>query len=151
MKLALALLLAIGFVSPAALADEAAPKRSIVVILHPSNGTSALDRSQLAQIFKGVRRSWNAQLPIALYLPPTTSPAMAALARDVFKVPRPEDVPTFYTNAVQRKIFAESPRAFATEAELVKQVAAEPGAIAVVDAEQITDPESVKVLAVDGL
>ena len=150
MKPALALLLGICLAAADARADEAAP-RGVVVILHPSNGTAALDRSQLAQIFKGVRRSWNSSLPIALYLPPTTSPAMAALAKDVFKVPRPEDVPTFYSNAVQRKIFSAPPRAFASEADLVKQVAAEPGAIAVVDSAEITDPASVKVLAVEGL
>jgi ABC-type phosphate transport system substrate-binding protein len=150
MKLALVALVALSWLAPAALAEEAGPKR-MVVILHPSNGTAALDRSQLAQIFKGVRRSWNAKLPIAVYLPPTTSPAMAALAKDVFKLPRPEDVPTFYANAVERKIFAAPPRAFASDAELVKQVAADPGAIAVVEAGQIEDPASVKALEVEGL
>jgi len=150
MKLAFVLAIGMLLASPAAFAEEPAEPR-VVVILHPSNGTAAIDRSQLAQIFKGVRRSWNAQLPIALYLPPTTSPAMQALAKDVFKVPRPEDVPTFYSNAVQRKIFSEAPRAFATEADVVKQVAAEPGAIAVVQASQIADPASVKVIAVEGL
>jgi ABC-type phosphate transport system substrate-binding protein len=149
MKLALALVIGLWLAAPAALAEDAKPTR-IVVILHPSNGTAALDRSQLAQIFKGVRRSWNAQLPISLVLPPTTSPAMAALAKDVFKVPRPEDVPTFYSNALERKIFSTLPRPLASEAEVVKQVAAEPGAIAVVDAAQIEDPASVKMLEVAG-
>lgn len=150
MKLVLVACIALSLLAPGALAEEPEAKR-VVVILHPSNGTAALDRSQLAQIFKGVRRSWNAKLPIALYLPPTTSPAMAALAKDIFKLPRPEDVPTFYTTAVERKIFAIAPRPAASEAEVVKQVAADPGAIAVVDAAQIEDPASVKVLAVEGL
>jgi hypothetical protein len=136
MKHAFALALATWLSAAAALAADPAPQ-GVVVILHPSNGTAALDRSQLAQIFKGVRRSWNAQLPIALVLPPVTSPAMTVLARDVFKVPRPEDVPTFYSNAVQRKIFAEAPRSLPSEAAVVKRVAAEPGAIAVVDGSQL--------------
>jgi ABC-type phosphate transport system substrate-binding protein len=150
MKLALVLGFGLWLSAGAALAGETDAKR-VVVILHPSNGTAALDRSQLAQIFKGVRRSWNAQLPIALVLPPVTSPAMAALAKDVFKVPRPEDVPTFYSNAVQRKIFAEAPRSLATEADVVKRVAEDPGAIAVIDASQIGADAGVKVLTVSGL
>jgi ABC-type phosphate transport system substrate-binding protein len=150
MKLALVALVALSWLAPTALAEEAQAKR-MVVILHPSNGTAALDRSQLAQIFKGVRRSWNAKLPIAVYLPPTTSPAMSALAKDVFKLPRPEDVPTFYANAVERKIFAAAPRPLASESDVVKQVAADPGAIAVVEASQIEDPASVKMLEVEGL
>ena len=131
-------------------AGDAGAKR-VVVILHPSNGTSAIDMSQLAQIYKGVRRSWNAHLRISVYLPPATSPAMAALASGVFKVPRPEDVSTFYANAVQRKIFATAPEILASDAAVVKRVAAEPGAIGVVDASQVADPTSVKVLVVDGL
>jgi ABC-type phosphate transport system substrate-binding protein len=125
--------------------------KGVVVILHPSNGTSAMDLSQLAQIYKGVRRSWNPKLRISVFLPPTTSPAMSALASDVFKLPRPEDVSTFYANAVQRKIFATQPPILASDAEVVKRVAAEPGAIGVVDASQIADPGSVKTLTVRGL
>jgi len=150
MKLALAALLVLLLAAPVAFAEEAAAKR-VVVILHPSNGTAAMDRSQLAQIFKGVRRHWNAKLPIVLVLPPTASPAMAALARDVFRVPRPEDVPTFYSNAVERKIFTVAPRPLSSDAEVVKQVASDPGAIAVVDPSQIADPASVKMLQVEGL
>jgi ABC-type phosphate transport system substrate-binding protein len=123
----------------------------VVVILHPSNGTAAMDRSQLAQIYKGVRRSWNSQLRISVLLPPTTSPAMASLASGVFKLPRPEDVSTFYANAVQRKIFATPPAILPSDAEVVRRVAAEPGAIGVVDASQIADPTRVKTLIVDGL
>ena len=152
MKLALVLALGTWLCAGAAFAGDTAAKHTgVVVILHPSNGTAAMDRSQLAQIFKGVRRSWNAQLPIALVLPPTTSPAMAALAKDVFKVPRPEDVPTFYSTAVERKIFAEAPRSLASEEEVVKRVAAEPGAIAVIDGAQLPEDSGVKVLRVEGL
>ncbi len=146
---ALILSLTLALALPAA-AEEANAAR-VVVILNSSNGTSAIDRSQLAQIYKGVRRSWNSHLRISVYLPPATSPAMAALAKDVFKVPRPEDVATFYANAVQRKIFASAPEILASDAEVVKRVAAEPGAIGVVDASQIADPTSVKTLVVEGL
>jgi ABC-type phosphate transport system substrate-binding protein len=151
MKFGIALLLAFLLALSAwARAAEPAAK-GVVVILHPSNGTSAMDRSQLAQIYKGVRRSWNSQLRISVLLPPATSPAMAALASSVFKLPRPEDVSTFYANAVQRKIFAAQPAILSSDAEVVKRVAAEPGAIGVVDASQIADPASVKVLVVEGL
>jgi ABC-type phosphate transport system substrate-binding protein len=151
MRYAAAALLALVLALPRpAGAGDAAPKR-VVVILHPSNGTSAIDMSQLALIYKGVRRSWNAHLRISVYLPPATSPAMAALASDVFKVPRPEDVPTFYANAVQRKIFATAPEVLSSDADVAKRVAAEPGAIGVVDASQIADPASVKALVVQGL
>jgi len=151
MKHAVAALLALSLALPVSVAAEEAAARRVVVILHPSNGTSAIDPSQLAQIYKGVRRSWNAHLRISVYLPPATSPAMAALASDVFKLPRPEDVPTFYANAVQRKIFATAPEILASDAAVAKRVAAEPGAIGVVDASQIADPTSVKVLVVEGL
>ncbi|MEX2207443.1 MAG: substrate-binding domain-containing protein [Myxococcota bacterium] len=144
-------LLALSLALPVRVAAEEAAAKGVVVILHPSNGTSAMDLSQLAQIYKGVRRSWNSQLRISVFLPPTTSPAMAALASDVFKLPRPEDVTTFYANAVQRKIFAKQPPILASDAEVVKRVAAEPGAIGVVDASQIADPASVKTLVVEGL
>jgi ABC-type phosphate transport system substrate-binding protein len=142
--------LVFAFAAVAARADEPDAAR-VVVILNPSNGTAAMDRSQLAQIYKGVRRSWNAQLRIAVYLPPSTSPAMAALAREIFKVPRPEDVSTFYANAVQRKIFASAPEILSSDALVVKRVAAEPGAIGVVDASSIEDGSVVKVLEVGGL
>jgi ABC-type phosphate transport system substrate-binding protein len=147
--LAAAALLALSLAFTTA-ADEPAPAR-VVVILNPANGTSAMDRSQLAQIYKGVRRSWNAQLRIAVYLPPATSPAMSALAREIFKVPRPEDIPTFYTNAVQRKIFKSAPEILAADADVVLRVAAQPGAIGVVDASKIPDGAAVKVLEVEGL
>ncbi len=150
MKYAAAALLALSLALPVRVAAEEAAEKRVVVILHPSNGTRAMDLSQLAQIYKGVRRSWNAQLRISVYLPPATSPAMAALAKDVFKLPRPEDVPTFYANAVQRKIFAAAPDILPSDAAVVKRVAAEPGAIGVVDASQIADPASVKALVVDG-
>lgn len=134
----------------AAVAAEPAPAR-VVVILNPANGTSAMDRSQLAQIYKGVRRSWNSQLRISVYLPPATSPAMTALAREIFKVPRPEDIPTFYANAVQRKIFASAPEILPADTDVVSRVAAQPGAIGVVDAAKIPAGTQVKVLEVDGL
>ena len=151
MKYAAAALVALLLSLPLASgAEDRVPPR-VVVILNPSNGTSAIDRSQLAQIYKGVRRSWNSQLRISVYLPPTTSPAMAALAKDVFKLPRPEDVVTFYANAVQRKIFPVAPQILSSDADVVKRVAAEPGAIGVVDASQIADPSRVKTLVVEGL
>ena len=151
MKHAAAALFALTLALSAPIAAEEAAAKRVVVILNPTNGTSAMDRSQLAQIYKGVRRSWNAQLRISVYLPPTTSPALAALAREVFKLPRPEDVATFYANAVQRKIFAAPPETLSSDAAVVKRVAAEPGAIGVVDASQIADPASVKALEVKGL
>lgn len=129
--------------------EPVAPR--VVVILHPTNGTAAMDRSQLAQIYKGVRRSWNAHLRISVYLPPTASPAMATLAKDIFKLPRPEDISTFYANAVQRKIFTAAPQILASDLDVVKRVAAEPGAIGVVDAAEIPEPAPVKVLEVEGL
>jgi ABC-type phosphate transport system substrate-binding protein len=137
--------------SAAALAAEEQGAPRVVVVLHPSNGTAAMDRSQLAQIYKGVRRAWNAQLRISVYLPPTASPAMAKLAKDIFKLPRPEDVSTFYANAVQRKIFTAAPQILASEADVVKRVAEEPGAIGVVDPAAIPDPAPVKALEVEGL
>jgi hypothetical protein len=73
------------------------------------------------------------------------------LAKSVFKLPRPEDIATFYANAVQRKIFSTPPETLASDADVVKRVAAEPGAIGVVDASQIADPAGVKTLAVAGL
>jgi hypothetical protein len=75
---------------------------------------------------------------------------MAALARDVFKLPRPEDVPTFYATAVQRKIFSAPPEILASDAELIARVAAEPGAIAVVDAASVAGSAAVKALPVEG-
>jgi ABC-type phosphate transport system substrate-binding protein len=151
MKLAAAALFALLLaLSVRAGAEDAAPPR-VVVILNPTNGTTAMDRSQLAQIYKGVRRSWNAHLRIAVYLPPTKGSAMATLAKDIFKVPRPEDVSTFYANAVQRKIFTSAPEMLASDAEVVRRVAAEPGAIGVVDASAIPDPAPVKALVVEGL
>jgi ABC-type phosphate transport system substrate-binding protein len=149
MRLLAAAVLALVLALPAA-AAEPAPAR-VVVILNPANGTVAMDRSQLAQIYKGVRRSWNAQLRVSVYLPPSTSPAMTSLAREIFKVPRPEDVPTFYANAVQRKIFATAPEILATDADVVQRVAAQRGGIGVVDASKIPDGAAVKVLEVDGL
>jgi ABC-type phosphate transport system substrate-binding protein len=145
------LALSLSLSLPVRVAAENGTGKRVVVILHPSNGTSAMDLSQLALIYKGVRRSWNSHLRISVFLPPTTSPAMAELAADVFKVPRPEDVSTFYANAVQRKIFTAQPPILASDAEVVKRVAAEPGAIGVVDASQIADPASVKTLVVGGL
>lgn len=144
-------MLAIALTAPlvASAGDNAATR--VVVILNQTNGTRAIDRSQLAQIYKGVRRSWNAQLRISVYLPPATSPAMVALAKDIFKLPRPEDVATFYANAVQRKIFTSAPEILASDADVVKRVAAEPGAIGVVATSQIADLSSVKALLVDGL
>jgi len=149
MMRALVFAFALGL-SLTAVAEEKVAAR-VVVILNPTNGTSAIDRSQLAQIYKGVRRSWNSQLRISVYLPPATSPAMAALAKDVFKLPRAEDVATFYANAVQRKIFPTAPEILSSDADVVKRVAAEPGAIGFVDASQIADPTSVKTLLVKGL
>ena len=153
MKLAATTLLALLLAFPPAtgLAAEKGTAARVVVILHPTNGTAAIDRSQLAQIYKGVRRSWNPKLRISVFLPPATSPAMSELAANVFKLPRPEDVSTFYANAVQRKIFATAPAILASDADVVKRVAAEPGAIGVVDASQIADPSSVKTLVVAGL
>ena len=153
MRVAATALLALALALPAGAAfaaEEQTPAR-VVVILHPTNGTAAMDRSQLAQIYKGVRRAWNSQLRIAVYLPPTASPAMAKLAKDIFKLPRSEDVTTFYANAVNRKIFTAAPQILATEAEVVKRVAAEPGAIGVVDAASVGEESLVKALPVAGL
>ncbi|MGH7292045.1 MAG: substrate-binding domain-containing protein, partial [Myxococcota bacterium] len=141
--------LSLALPSMARAEDPAAPR--VVAILHPTNGTAAMDRSQLAQIYKGVRRAWNSQLRIAVYLPPTASPAMATLAKEIFKLPRPEDVATFYANAVQHKIFASVPEILASDAEVIERVAAEPGAIGVVDATEIPDTAEVKALVVQGL
>ena len=152
MRLAAAIVLALLLALPEAVAaaEPATAPRS-VAILHPSNGTRALDLSQLAQIYKGVRRSWNPQLRISVYLPPANGAAMARLAKDVFKLPRPEDVPTFYATAVQRKIFPRAPEILASDAALIERVAAEPGAIGVVDAASVAGSTYVKVLPVDGL
>ncbi|MGH2899440.1 MAG: hypothetical protein ACRDMZ_12250 [Solirubrobacteraceae bacterium] len=151
MKLAAAVVFALLLALPVGAGAEDADAAHVVVILHPSNGTAAMDRSQLAQIYKGVRRSWNSHLRISVFLPPTRGVAMAALVKDVFKVPRPEDVPTFYANAVQRKIFTSAPEILASDADVIKRVAAEPGAIGVVDATEIPDTAEVKALVVEGL
>jgi ABC-type phosphate transport system substrate-binding protein len=143
----LALLLALP--TPAAAQASAAPRS--VVILHPSNGTKAMDLSQLAQIYKGVRRSWNSQLRISVYLPAAKSSAMSALVKGVFKLPRPEDVPTFYATAVERKLFTSAPEILSSDAAVLARVAAEPGAIGVVDAASVGGSAGVKVLEVAGL
>jgi ABC-type phosphate transport system substrate-binding protein len=142
--------LAVLVLGAAALASEK-PATGVVVILHPSNGTSALDRSQLAQILKGVRKSWNAQLRISIVLPPSDSAAMATLASEIFKVPRPEDVRTYYANAVNHKIFSAPPVTASSSEEVVRRVAAEPGALAVIDVRAVGPDAPVKVIAVDGL
>ena len=51
----------------------------------------------------------------------------------------------------ERKIFSEAPRSLASDADVVKRVAAEPGAIAVVEASQVGADAGVKMLSVQGL
>ena len=67
-------------------------------------------------------------------------------------MPRPEDVPTFYASAVRAQDLREAPpEILASDAAVVARVAAEPGAIGVVDASQIAAGSSVKKLVVNGL
>lgn len=69
----------------------------------------------------------------------------------MFRVPRPEDVRTFYSNAVEGKVFAVALAAARERRGGREAGPSDVGAIAVTDRSQIADPASVKMLEVEGL
>ncbi len=128
-----------------------AQSRDVVVILNRKNETTELTRFELSKIYKGTRRSWDRELEISLYLPPRTSHAIDTVAEEILKVGSADGIARFYLQAIFRNIFRDMPMAFATTNETVRRVAVEPGAIAIVDRREISNPRLVKIIRVTDL
>ncbi len=120
----------------------------IVAIVNINNKVSILSLRDLRLIYQGSKKSWNGGEGITLFLPPPKSEAMKALASNVFNVDGPGAVAKFYLRAVYQEKFASPPK---TSDNAVADVAATLGGIAIVDASEIGDNDSVKVVRVGGL
>ncbi|MBI4384615.1 MAG: substrate-binding domain-containing protein [Nitrospinae bacterium] len=123
----------------------------IVVILNKNNNVAHLSIDDLQSIFEGRKKSWDGGETVVLILPPPKSEAMNTLAAKVFKKSDPADVARFYLKAIFQQVFVYPPKSAGTTEKAVAEVSQNEGAIAVVDAGEIDDKKSVRIIKVNGL
>ncbi len=123
----------------------------IVAIVNKDNGVSSLTLKNLADFYKGKTKQWSGGEEVVLFLPDAKSKAMQALATHVFKKKNGLGVSKFYLKAVFQQKFSSPPQKVSNTSEAVESVADSAGGIAIVDAGEISDKSSIKILKVGGL
>jgi ABC-type phosphate transport system substrate-binding protein len=123
----------------------------IVAIVNKDNGVSALTLKDLTNLYKGKTKTWSGGEEVVLFLPDAKSKAMQALAANVFKKKNGLGVSKFYLKAVFQQKFASPPQKAGSTDEAIESVADATGGIAIVDAGEISDKSSIKILKVGGL
>ncbi|RME74282.1 MAG: hypothetical protein D6776_05510, partial [Planctomycetota bacterium] len=122
-------------------------REAYAVIVHPANTERSLSLQEVREIFTLERRRWADGTPISVWLPPEDSDAFALLLDTVYRT----DLRRLHRRWRERVFAGEleaPPPTLPTVEELLRVVAAQPGAVAIVPLDRLGP--SVRALRVDG-
>jgi hypothetical protein len=145
-----ALLAAFGALALGALLPAASARAELVVVLNPHNPTSAMSLQQLRLVYGAYKRTWPDGTTIELLLPASGSAAMQAMVAKVFKRQSEEEVTQYYLGLVFEQKLARPPSQHSASESLAR-VRAAPGAIGIVERDEVADPGGLRLVPVEGL
>lgn len=143
-------LAAVGALALAVLLAAGAARAELVAVLNARNPATAVSLQQLRLIYGAYKRTWPDGTTIELLLPPSGSAAMQVMVGKVFKRQAEEEMSQYYLGLVFQQKLA-SPPAQLSVAESVARVRGHPGAIAIVDSDEVADPSGLRLVPVEGL
>jgi len=132
------------------LLPTAAARAELVAVLNQRNPASAVSLQQLRLIYSAYKRTWPDGTAIELLLPPSGSPAMQAMVGKVFKRQSEQEVTQYYVGLVFEQKLVRPPSQ-PSVSESLARVRAAPGAIAIVERDEVADPGGLHLVPVDGL
>lgn len=121
-----------------------------MAIVNKGNNTGDLSARDVLMIYEGKKKSWDNGEAINLLLPPSNSESMKILTEKIFKFSSEADVSKFYLKAVFQQKFATPPKSVTSANDAVTEIVVSPGAIAIVDAAEVSDKSKVKILKISG-
>jgi len=130
------------------LAEPAAASLSLIVIAHPGVSFTRLAPAELANLYRGGRRSWPDGSPAVVFNMPAQSPARVEFDRVVLKM-TPSEAAQFW---IDRRIRGDGlpPRQLPSPALAVRIVQAMAGAIAYVPEATAVGPARIVARVRDG-
>lgn len=118
----------------------------IVAIVNKSQTVSHLSIKDLQLIYKGKKKTWDNGESIVLCLPPFGSEPMDFLVHRVFRINSEAEVSGFYLQAVFQQVFVNPPKSYVDARFAAFDVATIPGAIAIVDRDELPPDADVKIV-----
>jgi hypothetical protein len=130
-----------GLVSSTAFAGD------IAVVVHPDVQVENLSFTDLRRVLLGDRQFWPSGQPVTLIVRAPVAAERTLLLRKVYAMTEPQ-FRQYWIAKVFRAEATAGPRIVVSNNELVEMVGVLPGAIALVDADDI--PAGLKILKIDG-
>lgn len=141
LAIALPLLLGAGSVAGDAAAGE------IVAIVNEANSATDMSLHRLRLLYALYQRSWHGGIRVKIVLPPPDTSAMHFLVAEVFRKGVDWEIDRFYIQAVFQQKIPSRPDQLPS-ALAITLVRSSPGAIAIVDREDVTDPVGLRILTI---
>lgn len=140
----------LGGILPAGFIPQA-EAANVVVIVNKARAASEITLKDLKKIYKGDKNSWKEGGAIHFYLPPSGSPSMTVLLKNVLHVASEDDLNKFYITAVFQQSIVSVPQGAASDAESVQRVSFDPDGIALVEESSIPEGALVVKKAIEGI
>jgi ABC-type phosphate transport system substrate-binding protein len=122
-----------------------------VVIVNKARAASEITRKDLKKIYQGNKNSWKGGGAIHFYLPPSGSPSMSALLKNVLHVASEDDLNKFYITAVFQQSIVSVPQGAASDAESIQKVSDDPDGMALVEESSIPEGALVVKKTIEGI
>jgi hypothetical protein len=139
LAIALLVLFGSGITALEARAEE------IVTIVNESNPLTAMSIHRLRLVYALYQRTWSGGIRVHLVLPAPESRAMEFLVSKVFRKSYDWEIDRYYIQAVFQQRIAKRPPQLPAKAAIAR-VRSDPGAIALVDRDEITDGSGLRIL-----
>jgi ABC-type phosphate transport system substrate-binding protein len=124
---------------------------NVVVIVNQAKEETELTLKDLLKIYKGDKKSWKNGGTIHLNLPPSGSPPMEALLKNVFHYTSEEELSKLYLLEVFQQNITTVPPYSVSDNESIQKVSQDPYGIALVDESNIPEGADVVKKIIDGL
>jgi ABC-type phosphate transport system substrate-binding protein len=118
----------------------------VVAIVHKNHDVAQMSFRDLKYIYEGKKKSWADGESIVLYLPPAKSEMMDTLATKVFKMESDTEVSKYYLKAIFQQVFSTPPQSVDDTQQAVREIAANPGGIAIVESNELPANSQVNVV-----
>lgn len=142
---ALSIALSLLFGPGAVVGDAAA--QEIVAIVNEANVETEISLQRLRLLYALYQRSWHGGVRVKIVLPASGSQAMQFLVSKVFRKGDDWQIDRFYIQAVFQQRIPSRPEQLSSRAAIAL-VRSNPGAIAIVDREEISDASGLRTLRI---
>ncbi len=123
-------------------------KAETAVLLNKNNSVLSLSLNQVKRIFKGKTKYWNNGEQVVIFLPEVGTLSLDAVIKNVFHKINPSAVSKFYLKAVFQQKFAMPPH---ITTDPITDISTTKGGITIIDTNEVSTNNTVKILRVDGL